>query len=115
MEPVEIVDVSLPVNQFVSWVSIDIEIMFNCFLLAFGQIVVNAVLTSQIVLLDCVLPRFLRTVVGQVEINDVVVHKSLFQLVRLLQCSFAGAAPRSPDVEIDYTALVRLEIGRAHV
>ena len=49
MEPVEIVDVSLPVNQFVSWVSIDIEIMFNCFLLAFGQIVVNAVLTSQIV------------------------------------------------------------------
>jgi hypothetical protein len=59
---------------------------------------VSYIRATHIILLDDVLPRRLRAFVGQIEILDIIVLQTGVFLGRVIQCFFAWAAPRAPDV-----------------
>ena len=71
VEPFQVVDVTVFVDEFVGGEAIDLQELFDGTLLGSGQVIVNTVLACQIVFLDGVLPLFLRTAVGQIQVNDV--------------------------------------------
>ena len=77
----------------------DVEVVLDGGLLVVGQVVVGHVGAADVILLDDVLPRGLRTAVGQIEELDVVVFQPGVLFGGVAQRLLAGAAPRAPDVE----------------
>ena len=56
VEPVEVVDIALLVDEFVSGITVDTHILLDSALLVFGQVVVHTVGARQVVFFDDVLP-----------------------------------------------------------
>jgi len=72
VEPIEVMHTALLVEEAISGVAGQSDILLNGMLLLGWKIVVNAIRLREIVLGDDVLPRLFRRTVGQVEIHDVV-------------------------------------------
>ena len=68
---------AITVNEFVGWERVNLKVILNGTLLGFRQVVVNDVVTHEVVLLDDVLPRLIIAAVGKVEIDEVEVLQSL--------------------------------------
>ena len=77
-------------------------------LLLSGQIIMDYVVTDDLILLDDVLPRLILAAVSKIEIDDVEVLQPPVFLGTVREGFFAGPAPSAPDVEQDYPTLVRL-------
>ena len=106
MLPVQRMDDALLVDELVGRIAVDTDITFDGALLVFGQVVVDAVRSRQVVLANDALPRLVAAVVGQEEIDDVVVFQGFPHPPRVLQVLSARSAPRSPNIEIDNLALI---------
>ena len=78
-----------------------IKVSFDGGLLLGRQVVVGHVVTTHIIFLDDVLPRLLRTLVGQIEEFDVIVLQPRIFLGGVGEGFLAGSAPCAPDVEQD--------------
>lgn len=76
----------------------DAEVALDSGLLLPWQVVVGHVRATYVILLDDVLPRLLRTVVGKIEVLDVVVFQPGVFLGGVAQGFLAGTAPCAPDV-----------------
>ena len=64
--------IALGVNEFVGGEGVDLQIALYGCLLLLGKIEVGDIGTSDVVFLDDILPRILRTVVGEIHILDVI-------------------------------------------
>ena len=78
-------------------------------LLLLGQVIVRYVRAADIVLLDDVLPRVLRALVGEIKVLDVVVLQPCIFLGSVAERLAARTAPGAPNVEQHELALERLE------
>lgn len=97
----QVQQMAFTVEEFVGGEGIDTKVTLDGRLLLFGQVVVGYVGATHIIFLDDVLPRFLRTPVGQIEKLDVIVFQSRIFFGRVGEGIFAGTAPCAPDVEQD--------------
>ena len=66
-------DIAFLVYQLVGRIAIDADIVLNGSLLVLGQVVVDSVIASKIILFDNILPRLVAAAVGKVKIYDVIV------------------------------------------
>ena len=64
--------IALGVNEFVGGEGVDLQITLYGCLLLFGQIEVGDIRSRDVILLDDILPRILRTAVGEINILDVI-------------------------------------------
>ena len=96
------------VEEFVGGEGIDTKVALDGRLLLLGKVIVRYIGTADVVLLDDVLPGFLRAAVGQIEILDVIVLQPRIFFGRVGESFLAGSAPCAPDVEQDELAFVWL-------
>ena len=101
--------IAFAVEELVRRETVDVKVPLDGCLLLCGQVVVRYVIAAHVILLDDVLPRFLRTVVGKIKELDVVVLQSGILLGGVGEGFLAGAAPCAPDVEQDEPAPVRFK------
>ena len=84
----------------------DVQMTLDSILLFAGQVVVGYVRTANIILLDDVLPRRLRTAIGQIKVLDVVVLQTGILLGRVAEGFCTRSAPCSPDIQEHELALI---------
>ena len=65
VQPVQVVDIALLVDELVGGVAVDADVVLDGGLLVFRQVVVHAVGTRQVVLLDDISPRLVAAAVSQ--------------------------------------------------
>ena len=78
-------------------------------LLCGRQVIVNHVLAQYIVFFDNIFPRGFVGAVGQIDEHHIVGLHALVEFLAMLQCCFAGSAPRSPYINEDEFALMGLD------
>ena len=101
-------DVALLVYDFIGGETVDVQVALDSTLLLFGQIVVNAVGTSKVILLNDILPRFVATAVTEIEVDDVVILERLLLLPRIFKPLLTWTTSCAPHVEVDDTSFVWL-------
>ena len=91
--------IAIAVNEFIGREGLDIQITFDSALLFDGQVIVSHVGTTDIILLDDVLPGILRTAVSQIEVLDIEVLQSGILFGGVAEGFLAGSAPSALDIE----------------
>ena len=82
IEPIEVVDAALLVEEAIGGIACQPYILLNGMLLVIRQVVVNTVGCSEVILCNDILPRLFRRTVGKVEVHDVVIIEFVFDFVR---------------------------------
>jgi hypothetical protein len=97
----QVQQITFAVEELVGGETVYVEVSLDGILLQCREVVVSYVVTAYVVFLDDVLPRFLRTLVGQIEELDVIVFQPCIFFGRVGESFLAGSAPCAPDVEQD--------------
>lgn len=71
----QVQQITFAVEELVGGETVYVEVPLDGILLQCREVVVSYVVTAHVVFLDDVLPRFLRTLVGQIEELDVIVFQ----------------------------------------